>query len=658
MPRHAAARVFFRSPSAVIGLSILAVVAFFAAFGPTLFGHAATNQDFSQLREPPGWPHLLGTDDVGRDILARILYATRLTLGIALAASGVAFVVGVTLGSVAAVLRTRSRSVVLRAVDTMISFPSILKALLIGTIIGVGTDSVILGIGIAGSFGFARTTSTLALSVGGREYVNAARVVGARGHRLVFRHLLPNIAEPLIVFLGVSVAFSILGAAGLSFLGVGTQPPAVDWGQMLTDGVKQIYIRPAAALGPAVAIALTALAFGYVAEALARAMNPQLWTTGDVEGRRHAEQTVVESQAAPATSVPHPATARNGVVGGAGAPEPDRSASDGAVLGVRDLVVSFPTAVGPVEVVKGISFSVARGERVAIVGESGSGKTMTALAIAQLIAHPGIVDGTIELAGEDVRTMSSSRRRTVLGTDVAVVFQDPTSSLNPALSIGRQMTEGVRTHRRLGPGAAKQLALARMAEVHLPSPIRQLKRYPHELSGGMRQRVMIAMGLMNEPALLLCDEPTTALDVTIQAQIMDLLEEVNHAHGTAILLISHNLALVRQHCDRVIVMYAGRIVEELTTERLVLSPQHPYTRALVAAIPDLAHPRDRPLTAVAGEPADVASPPSGCAFHPRCPLAVDRCRTERPELLPSGDGADGRVACHVAAKADVVAGRV
>jgi oligopeptide/dipeptide ABC transporter ATP-binding protein len=295
--------------------------------------------------------------------------------------------------------------------------------------------------------------------------------------------------------------------------------------------------------------------------------------------------------------------------------------------------------------VKGVSFSVRTSEVVGIVGESGSGKTMTSLALAQLTPYPGTVSGSIKLRGQEIGDLPAGQRTRLLGTNIAVVFQDPMSSLNPALRIGTQLTEGPRVHRGLGRNTARDTALKRLGEVHMPSPAHQLRRYPHEFSGGMRQRTMIAMGLMNEPTLLIADEPTTALDVTIQAQIMDLLQEVNREHHTAVILISHNLALVAQNCDRVLVMYAGRIVEEIPAGQLS-SAKHPYTRALLRSVPDIKHPRSAPLVRISGEPPEPVDVPSGCAFHPRCPFAVERCRTELPTLESRPDGT--RVACHVA----------
>jgi oligopeptide/dipeptide ABC transporter ATP-binding protein len=410
---------------------------------------------------------------------------------------------------------------------------------------------------------------------------------------------------------------------------------------MLTEGVNTFYETPAAAIGPAAFIAGAALAFGFSGEALAQALNPLLWT--------RAASGTAAAVAAP-TEAPAPDLAPTFPSSRGAASSNGRSAEAPVALEVRDLTVTFPGSDGPLEIIRGVSFSVREGEVLGIVGESGSGKTMTCLAIAQLVPYPGTTGGTVALKGEVLGNLSEGRLDSVLGTSMAVVFQDPSASLNPALKIGEQLTEGVRRHRHLNQRAAIDLAIEKLREVNIPAARLQLQKHPHQLSGGMRQRVMIAMGLMNEIQLLLADEPTTALDVTIQAQIMDVLARINETHGTAIVLVSHNLGLVKQNCDRVIVMYAGRIVEELPTDRLTVDPLHPYTRALIAAVPSLTRSPDEPLAYIPGQAPDLADPPPGCPFHPRCPLAMDVCREQMPALVNRPGGR--RVACWAVEKVE------
>jgi oligopeptide/dipeptide ABC transporter ATP-binding protein len=622
-------RAFLRAPSAIVGLGMVAVILLASVVGPPLISAHAAALDVFHNNQNPTTDHLLGTDQLGRDILARVVVATRLSITLAVSAAILGAAIGIPTGAAAALLSPRFRAAALRAIDTLLAFPPILVAIFVGAIVGPGALSAALGVGIAISFSFARVASALTLSIGGREYMAAARVVGVRGSRLMLRYVLPNVAETLTITTAVAMSSSIVSVSALSFLGLGVQSPDFDWGKMLTVGVQSFYITPAAALGPAVAIAVTALAFGFTGEALARAMNPILWTGALDKGFSGARTS--PDRESPEHPVGTPATKAMPVE---------------TVLEVTDLFVTFPGPSGPYAVVDGVSFRLAKGEKLGVVGESGSGKTMMAMAIAQLTSQPATVSGVVLINGKNVRRMGQTEMNHFLATDLAVVFQDPTSSLNPALRIGTQLTEGAQQHRHLTHRQALDLAVVRLSEVNISTPLHQLGRHPHELSGGMRQRVMIAMGLMNNPILLIADEPTTALDVTIQAQIMDLLERINADHQTAIVLISHNLALVSQNCHRVLVMYAGRIVEDLSTEQLLLVPLHPYTRALRGAVPDMSRPRDVDLDFISGQPPDPLNLPSGCPYHPRCPLAIDICKIGTPPLQLRPDGR--RVACWVA----------
>ncbi len=306
---------------------------------------------------------------------------------------------------------------------------------------------------------------------------------------------------------------------------------------------------------------------------------------------------------------------------------------NGAVLEVRELRTVLSLRGGPVEVVRGISFAVREGEAVALVGESGCGKTMTALSILRLVPDPParIVGGEILLGGRNLLELSARAMRAVRGETVSMVFQEPLTSLDPVFTVRAQLVEAVRAHRKVSKGEAAELALAVLREVHIPSPERRLDAYPHELSGGLRQRVMIAMALINNPNLLIADEPTTALDVTIQAQILNLIREEQDRRKLAVLLITHNLAVVRQIADRVAVMYAGEIVEEAPTDEIFENPRHPYTQGLLRSIPSIDSDREY-LIDIPGRVPDPRVPPPACLFAPRCPYSLDRCWQEHPRL--------------------------
>ncbi|MFT4181865.1 MAG: ABC transporter ATP-binding protein [Rhizobium sp.] len=299
------------------------------------------------------------------------------------------------------------------------------------------------------------------------------------------------------------------------------------------------------------------------------------------------------------------------------------------LLSIRDLRVRFPGEGGGVLAVDGVDLSVARGEIVGIVGESGSGKSVTAMSVLRLLTG-GQSTGSIRLGGEELTTLSESAMRGLRGGRIGMVFQNPMTSLNPAYTVGAQLLEAVRLHRRLSRGASRQLVLDRLAEIGLPDPLRVFRAWPHELSGGMRQRAMIAMAMICEPDLLIADEPTTALDVTTQAQILWLLERLRRDHGTAILLITHDLGVVAEICDRVVVMYAGTVVEEAIVDDLLDTPRHPYTRALIDAIPDEDRRRER-LFSIPGA-ALMRPDQAACAFAPRCVQATGLCRSRKPVL--------------------------
>jgi dipeptide transport system ATP-binding protein len=313
------------------------------------------------------------------------------------------------------------------------------------------------------------------------------------------------------------------------------------------------------------------------------------------------------------------------------------------LLDIRNLSVEFPTSGGIMRAVDGVSLQVEEGEFLGIVGESGSGKSVTMMAVMGLVAFPGRVEAdTLAFAGRDLRQLSDRERRALTGRDVAMIFQDPTTSLNPSFTIGFQLTETLRAHLGLDGNAARKRAIALLEQVGIPAAESRLSSYPHQLSGGMNQRVMIAMAIACDPKLLIADEPTTALDVTIQAQILDLLAELRRERGMAVVLITHNMGVVSETADRVAVMYAGQIMEEQTADALFEAPQHPYTAALLAALPERSDGAGR-LATIPGMVPGLHDRPAGCLFSPRCTFATRHSREVRPDLH-AWQG--GRVRCH------------
>jgi peptide/nickel transport system ATP-binding protein/oligopeptide transport system ATP-binding protein len=318
------------------------------------------------------------------------------------------------------------------------------------------------------------------------------------------------------------------------------------------------------------------------------------------------------------------------------------------LLAIRGLTVAFPSPEGWVEVVREASLTVAEGEVVGLVGESGSGKTMTALAVLRLVPPPGrIVAGSVRLAGDEVLELGEPELRRMRGGRVGMVFQEPAAALDPVFTVGSQLVEAIRAHEPLPRREARARAAELLARVAIPDPRRRLDAYPHELSGGQRQRVMIALALAASPSLLLADEPTTALDVTLQAQMLELLLSLRDELGLAILLVTHDLAVVAETCDRVVVMYCGEVVEEAPTEALFAAPAHPYTQGLIAAVPRLGSPAPRgAMPTIPGQVPDPRRRPPGCAFHPRCSYAMAVCAQRRPELYALPGGVEARCLLH------------
>lgn len=315
-----------------------------------------------------------------------------------------------------------------------------------------------------------------------------------------------------------------------------------------------------------------------------------------------------------------------------------------ALLEVNHLDVRFALRGGDIQALRDVSFTLDRGERLGIVGESGAGKSVAAFSILNLIAQPGfIAGGDIRFDGQTLSAMSEQQLRQIRGHRISMIFQDPMMTLNPVLSIGEQMVECLRAHRRISHRDARDIALERLKQVQIPSPEKRLDQYPHELSGGMRQRIIIAIALLLDPDIIIADEPTTALDVTIQAEIMALLLELCEQHNVALMLITHDLGVVSQVTQRTLVMYAGRIIEQGPTKEIINDAQHPYTQGLINALPQMADPGQR-LNQIRGSMPSLNNIPSGCAFNPRCDFATEHCRHVMPEFVTSGGC---QVACHM-----------
>ncbi len=542
----------------IIGLCLLAAIAILAIIGPIFWGTAAADTS-GPLRAGASAEYLLGTDAQGRDVFARTLVASRLSLVMALAATAISMLLGGLIGLAIAMSGHRVNWWGGRVIDLLVSWPPIVIALAVTAILRPSAPAVALAIGVAAVPQFARMTYSLARTEAFREHAVTAKMIGVPWWRLLSRHVLPGIIAPLFVLGSAIFASALLAMSGLSFIGLGVQAPQFDWGTMLSGGLASLYSNPIEILGPSVMIVLTGVSAGLLGDGLARLNDP----------RRRLRAAGLADEDAPV---------QRSLVAGTSDTAP-------AVLRVRGLRVGTASGEGGIahELVHGIDFDVNRGEILGIVGESGSGKSVSAMSAIELIPH-GLVRQaeTLECAGVDLNDPKAPLRE--LATRVGVVFQDPSSTFNPAQRLGVQLTESLRVHRNVSRKEAESLAIEQLRAVRMTQPELRVKQYPHELSGGMRQRAMIAMSLLTQPELLIADEPTTALDVSVQAEVLRLLRQMNEECGTAVLFVSHDISVVAALCHRVLVMKDGAIVEQLSPDQIRTgAATHPYTRELLSS---------------------------------------------------------------------------
>jgi peptide/nickel transport system permease protein len=550
--------------------------------------------------------HWLGQDEFGRDVLTRLVWGARVSLAVAFSSSAVACVIGVALGVAGGFLRGVVEQVTLRSIDVLLCFPPLLLALLVVTLAGPGAATLVPVLALVFVPGFTRVAYAGVLTVRSQDYVEAMRVLGAGKLRVMLRTILPNIGGPVLVQFSLAAASAVVLESGLSFLGLGVVPPSPSWGLMIGAARATMAQAPLLLLWPCAALTLTILAMNAVCDGL----------------RDMAD--------------PHPAyPARRGVLArllpGLLPPE------SRAMLDLRGLTIRIDTPDGHFDAVRDVSLSIDPGETVALVGESGSGKSLTSLAIAGLL--PGaarVVAGSARLDGTDLLGLAEDRLRRLRGGAMAMIFQDPSSSLNPVHRIGEQIAETIRAHRPRADAAAEAIAL--LKRVGIPDPEARARAWPHELSGGMRQRVMIAIAIANSPRLLIADEPTTALDVTIQAQVLDLLADLKRERALAMLFVTHSLPVVAEIADRVAVMYAGEIVELGPTAEVFARPRHPYTAALLRSAPDEDGPAPEGIPGVVPPPFAL---PEGCLFAPRCAHRAPECAAH-PPLATLADGRQTR----------------
>ena len=568
------ARRFLKNPLGVAALSVLVLIVLAAICAPLLTSYDPNTVSVLHILQGPGAGHLLGTDGAGRDVWARLLYGARYTLAGALLATVVAAVIGIASGLVAGYYGKWFESSTSWVTTLLMALPGIVVLLAARAVLGPSLWTVMIIFGVLLIPAFYRLVYAAVSGVRNELFVDAARVSGVSDLRIIGRHILTVVRAPIILQGSIVFGIAIAVQVGLDFLGFGDQAIPT-WGNMLNDGFTNLYRDPQLVVWPALAVVITGVALTLFANALRDEL--------EQSGRPRRRRAAVVKTAATTTADPVRRDSDTIVH-----EEPGSSAPAPPLLRIEGLAVGYPQPDGSVtRVVDNVSLDVRRGEVHGLIGESGSGKTQTAWSILRLLPAGGeILAGSIRLDGEDLAAVSSAQMRDIRGGRIAYIPQEPMSNLDPSFTIGSQLTEPMRVKLGVSKTEAKARALKLLGQVGIPNPGRTFASYPHELSGGMAQRVLIAGAVSCEPDLVIADEPTTALDVTIQAEILDLLRELQRDLGVTILIVTHNFGVVADLCDRVSVMQKGRIVETGPARAIFADPRHPYTRTLFDAILD------------------------------------------------------------------------
>ncbi|MDQ0827605.1 peptide/nickel transport system permease protein [Arthrobacter sp. B2I5] len=631
----------FTSPGAVAGLAWLAVLVTASLTAPLWLPFKTEDQDFTAVLSGPTAAHWLGTDELGRDILSRIFAAAAGTLG----TSMLTVIVGVGLGTILAMLAAgageHAEAVISRLTEIMMSLPGTVIILAVIGAVGTNIPVVMAILGILMSAGIYRVILGQAKSLQSQLYVDAAKVDGVGPLQISLRHVLPGLANTIVVQAALIFAVGMLIQAGLAFIGFGPPIPQPSWGGMIQGASQHVYDAPWMMVPTGAVLALTVLSANAIGNALGKAPNAAAPHLPSAAARRQRTKAVAAIAAAA------PAAASQ-----------DRTPSDTAAKGtlsVRNLSVgvdSSGTGTG-VRLVTDVSFDVQPGTVLGLVGESGCGKTMTALSLLGLLpSGVSVTGGQILWNGRNLAAVADRDMEAVRGREIALISQEPMRALDPMFTVGYQLTATIRRLRGMNRAEARKEAQSLLEKVGIVDAARILKTYPHQISGGMAQRVAIALALSGQPRLLVADEPTTALDVTVQAEILSLLRTLVKDTGMSVVMVTHDLGVVADICDQVAVMYAGQVVENGKTQAVLDHPRHPYTLALLAADPHANHADDMPerLATISGQVPQPKDWPAGCRFAARCQFAGSACMEPVP-LLPSGTG-EGLVRC---VKADQLA---
>jgi peptide/nickel transport system permease protein len=610
-------REYMRRPLGVVAGVFLILVIAAVCLAKWIAPYQPEAEDLNHTLSLPSWQHLLGTDRLGRDVLSRLLWGGQVSLLGMAEALAVAVVVGVCLGLLAGYIGRFTDNMISRVADLVMATPGIVVLLMVYTITNNNATAGMIALGFLSAPAMLRVTRTAARAVREEVYVSASQVAGMSRLRIITGHVLPNIWGPIIVNAAVLGATILAIQGGLNYINLGVNPPNPSWGSMVADAQQVLSQQPWLIVPSGLTLALVIMALMLVADALRDATASNRSRSTSAGHRKVKDRSLEEERFLASVEPPDPA----------------------AALSVRGLSVAF----SGLQVVRDVSFDVFDGRTLGIVGESGCGKTVTAAGVLGTLGATADVVGSIVFEGLELNSASKRERSRIRGTGIAYISQDPMVALDPSFTVGSQVGELVGRHDGLKGAERKARVLELLAEVGLPSPELVIKRFPHQLSGGMAQRVSIACALAGRPRVLIADEPTTALDVTIQGEILSLLRSLQEQEGMAIVLITHDLGVVADICDRVAVMYAGEIVEMADVEMILSAPAHPYTHALLAANPIMAE-RGEPLKAIPGTVPAPAAWPSGCHFAARCEYRASGCEAPVP-LVDLAGATDHETRC-------------
>ena len=634
LARFSAHRLF-ASPGGAAGVIWLAALVAASLTAQWWLPYKTEDQDFTAVLSGPTAAHWLGTDELGRDLLSRIFAAAAGTLGTSL----ITVIVGVGLGTILAMLAAaageRVEAVISRVTEIMMSLPGTVIILAVIGAVGTNIPLIMAILGVLISAGIYRVMLGQAKSLQSQLYVDAAKVDGVSTLGISLRHVLPGLTNTIVVQSALIFAVGMLIQAGLAFIGFGPPIPQPSWGGMIQSASQHVYDAPWLMVPTGAVLALTVLAANAIGNALGKTPNATASHLPSAAARRRRASVVAAAGAAVGAAAPDEGT--------------DAAPAKGQ-LSVHGLSVGVD---GGTPLVTDVSFDVEQGTVLGLVGESGCGKTMTALSLLGLLpSGVSVAGGRILWNGKNLAAATERDMEGIRGREIALISQEPMRALDPMFTVGYQLTAAIRRLRKMGKAEARKEARSLLEKVGIVDAERILKTYPHQISGGMAQRVAIALALSGRPRLLVADEPTTALDVTVQAEILSLLRSLVKDTGMSVVIVTHDLGVVADICDNVAVMYAGQVVESGRTANILDNPRHPYTLALLAADPHATSAADMPerLATISGQVPQPKDWPTGCRFAARCQFAGSACAAPVP-LLASGSE-EGLVRC---VKADELA---